>query len=346
MWALEKSKAKPGLELVEKAKPSICENEVLIQPLKSAICGTDVHIYKWDKWAQETLTLPLTIGHEFVGRITEVGSQVSQLQKGDLVCGEGHVTCGQCAQCRSGQRHLCRKTQGLGIHFDGCFAEFFKLPAYNVIKLPSSIPLSTAAILDPIGNAVHTSLECKIVGKDILISGAGAIGHIATLIALGCGANRVVITDVNEYRLNLLPLNNRLYRVNLTKHSLEAWLKSNSQLNLKFESLFEVSGHPDAFPTLIHHASHGAKIAVLGICPEKIPLELNTIVFHALNIQGIYGRKIFETWYQSLALIQSGLNFSSIITHEIDYKQFDEAFDLCLKGQCGKIIMNMNMNNE
>lgn len=339
MKALIKKERAPGIWMEDIPIPTPKENEVLIRTKKTAICGTDVHIYKWDAWSQKTVIPPLVIGHEFVGEIVQIGSQVKGLKIGERISGEGHLVCGQCAFCRKGLKHLCPQTRGLGYHHSGCFAEYFTLPAENVFVLPSSISDDLAAILDPLGNAIHTALTFNLIGEDVLITGVGPVGLMATAIAKKVGAHRIVVTDANDYRLNLARHLGATDTVNITRTSLSDALKS---LGIKngFGIGLEMSGHPDGLRDLVEQVHHGGKIALLGLLPPNTPIDWDLVIFKMLTIKGIYGREIFNTWYQMVALIESGLDITPIITHHFPATRFQEAFDVMMSGQSGKVILD------
>lgn len=338
MRALIKQSAGPGLVLGEVPKPNIGPTDVLIKVEKSAICGTDLHIYKWDAWAQKTIPVPMHVGHEFMGRIESIGNEVVGLKVGDRVSGEGHLTCGMCRNCRAGRRHLCRNTKGIGVNIPGSFAEYLALPAVNVFALPTEIPDRLAAIFDPFGNAVHTALAFNLIGEDILITGAGPIGIMAVAIAKHVGARHVVISDVNEYRLELA----RKMGATLAVHSQKTDLKAvMSQLKMTegFDIGLEMSGHPGAFASMLSVMNHGGKIAMLGILGQA-SIDWDLVIFRGLTIKGIYGRQMFETWYQMASMLQSGLKIDPVITHELKISEFERGFELMASGQCGKVILS------
>lgn len=342
MKALSKLKSEKGLWLVDALKPTCRHDEVLIKIKKTAICGTDLHIYNWDAWAQKTVPVPLIVGHEFMGVIVEVGNAVKHFSVGDRVSGEGHLTCGYCRNCRAGNRHLCRETKGIGYHVPGIFAEYFAMPAHNVYKLPDDISDSVAAILDPFGNAVHTTLEFDLVGEDVLITGAGPIGLMAIQIAKKVGARHVVIADVNPFRLALAEKMGAT-RTLLSDSDSDGMLqKIMHELNMTegFDVGLEMSGNENAFRMMLNAMNHGGRIAMLGIPPKPFPVDWSQVIFKSLKIAGIYGRRMFETWYKGVALLQSGVDISSVITAEYHYTEFEKAFSDMILGKAGKIVLN------
>lgn len=339
MKALVKKEAKVGLWLDEVPMPEVAENEVLIKTHKSSICGTDVHIYKWDEWAQKTIPIPMIVGHEFMGEIAKLGKNVTGLKVGDRVCGEGHIVCNQCPNCRIGKKHLCPNTKGVGVNRSGSFAEYFVLPAENVFPLPSNISDDIASIFDPYGNAVHTALSFNLVGEDVLITGAGPIGIMAVAIAKKAGARHVVITDVNEYRLDLAKKMGATAAVNIQKDKLEEIMQS-LDMQHGFTVGLEMSGHPNGLTTLLEKVRHGGHIALLGILPPDTVIDWDLVIFKMLTLKGIYGREIFSTWYQMVHLIDAGLDLSPIITHHFPIEEFQKGFDVMLSGQSGKVILN------
>lgn len=339
MKSLSKLKSEPGIWMTDVPMPTIGHNDVLIKIRKTAICGTDVHIYNWDAWAQKTIPVPMTIGHEFVGEIVELGSEVKGLKVGDRVSGEGHITCGHCRQCRAGKRHLCRNTEGTGCDRVGCFSEYLSFPAFNVFPLPADLPDDIASILDPFGNAVHTALSFDLVGEDILITGAGPIGIMAVAIARHVGARHIVISDVNEYRLDLAKKMGVTRAVNPSKENFRDVMK---ELGMQegFDVGFEMSGNGIAFNSMLEVMNHGGRVAILGIPPEKVAIDWNLVIFKGLFLKGIYGREMFETWYKMVSMLQSGLNISQIITHHFPVDDFEKAFQTMRAGNCGKVILN------
>jgi threonine 3-dehydrogenase len=339
MKALVKAKAEKGIWLQDVPVPTIGHNDVLIKIKSTSICGTDAHIYNWDAWAQKTIKVPMTIGHEFMGEIVELGSEVIGLKVGQRVSGEGHITCGYCRKCRAGNQHLCRNTIGLGVNRTGCFAEYLSFPAKNVYPLPDNIPNNIASFLDPLGNAVHTALSFDLVGEDVLITGAGPIGIMAAAICKKVGARFVVITDVNNYRLDLAKKIGDITTVNPQTDSLDDTMK---KLGLKegFDVGLEMSGNAAGFNQMLEHMNHGGKIALLGIPSAPISIDFNHIIFKGLILKGIYGREMFDTWYKMVMLLQSGLNIQPVLTHEISYKDFQKGFDVMATGQSGKVVMH------
>ena len=339
MKALYKSKRAPGLEFIDVPDPKTGMRDVKIRVLKTGICGTDLHIESWDSWADKNLEPPFIPGHEFVGRVSEIGSEVTTLKVGDLVSGEGHIVCGLCRNCRAGRRHLCMNTVGVGVNRDGAFAEFVVIPESNVWLHPDDIDLDLASIFDPLGNAVHTALSFPIVGEDVLITGAGPIGLMAAAIARFVGARFIVITDVNEFRLNLAREMGVDAAINVGAHDLSA---IRSQLGMKegFDVAFEMSGHQSAIPMILSNVGHGARIAALGLPKDSITFDWAKVVTHMITIKGIYGREMFETWYSMNSMVQKGLDVSKVITHRFPAHEWVGAFDLARSGNCGKIILD------
>jgi len=342
MKALCKLKAEPGIWLTDIPVPEIGHNDVLIKIRKTAICGTDAHIYKWDKWAQATIQVPMAIGHEFVGEIVDLGIEVTGLKVGDRVSGEGHVTCGHCRQCRAGKRHLCRNSEGIGVNRPGCFAEYLKLPAVNVFKLPLSISDDIASFLDPLGNAVHAALSFDLVGEDVLITGAGPIGIMAGLIAKQVGARFIVISDVNPYRLELAKRVGIARVLNAQHESLHDVM---SELSMRrgFDIGLEMSGNGKALNDMLEVMNHGGRVAILGIPPEPVAINWNHVIFKGLFLKGIYGREMFDTWYKMASLLQSGLDVSPIITHHFPLSEFQAAFEAVCSGNSGKVILDWKL---
>jgi len=339
MHALVKARSAPGIDLQDVAQPAPGPNDVLIRVKRAAICGTDMHIYNWDAWAQKTIPVPMPVGHEYCGEVVEVGSEVSGFKVGDRVSGEGHITCGYCRNCRAGRRHLCRNTIGVGVNRPGAFAEFVVIPAFNAFKLPAAIDDEIAAILDPLGNAVHTALAFDVVGEDVLITGAGPIGIMAAAIVRFIGARNVVITDVNDYRLELARKMGATLALNVTRDKLEDAMK---QLGMQegFDVGLEMSGNAAALRDMLRTMHHGGSIAMLGIPPTEVAIDWNEVILKGLTIKGIYGRQMFETWYKMAALLQSGLNIRPVITHRLPYTQYQHAFEIMGKGQSGKVVMD------
>ncbi|MEX9759149.1 L-threonine 3-dehydrogenase [Providencia rettgeri] len=339
MKALSKLKAEPGIWMTDVPKPELGHNDVMIKIRKTAICGTDVHIYNWDEWSQKTIPVPMVVGHEYIGEIVAIGQEVKGFKIGDRVSGEGHITCGHCRNCRGGRTHLCRNTIGVGVNREGCFAEYLVIPAFNAFKIPDNIPDEIAAIFDPFGNAVHTALSFDLVGEDVLVSGAGPIGIMAAAVCRHVGARHVVITDVNDYRLELAKKMGVSRAVNVSRENLKDVM---TELGMKegFDVALEVSGSPAAFHTMLDTMNHGGRIALLGIPPASMATDWSQVIFKGLFIKGIYGREMFETWYKMATLIQSGLDLSPIITHQFSIDEFQKGFDIMRSGQSGKVILN------
>ena len=339
MKALAKTKPEPGLQLVDVPEPVIGINDVLIRVQRTGICGTDLHIYKWDAWAQKTIPVPMVVGHEFVGEIVAVGANVNDFAVGDVVSGEGHVVCGRCRNCMAGRRHLCADTKGVGVNRPGAFAEYLSLPMTNVWQHSPGVDRDVAAIFDPFGNAVHTALSFPVLGEDVLITGAGPIGIMAAAIVKHAGARFVVVTDVNEYRLALAKKMGATVALNVRTGTVRDVQK---QLGMKegFDVGLEMSGNPVAFRDLIDNMCHGGKIAMLGIPAEQMAIDWNKVVFNMLTIKGIYGREMYETWYQMSVMLESGLNIAPVITHRLPYTQYESGFAAMKSGECGKVILN------
>ena len=341
MKALVKSKSEPGLWLEDAPVPEIGLNDVLIKVDRTGICGTDIHIYKWDAWAQRTIPAPMVIGHEFVGEIVQVGSNVKDFFPGDVVSGEGHVVCGRCRNCLAGRRHLCADTKGVGVNRPGAFAEYLALPMTNVWHHNGNINRDVASIFDPFGNAVHTALSFPVLGEDVLITGAGPIGIMAAAVVRHAGARFVVITDVNPYRLELARKMGVTLAVDVRETDLRGVQKKLGMAE-GFDVGLEMSGNAAAFRDMIANMSHGGKIAMLGIPEKEMAIDWNTVVFSMLTIKGIYGREMYETWYKMTVMLQSGLDISPVITHRFHYTEFQRGFDAMLSGQSGKVILNWN----
>jgi len=339
MKALVKAKSERGIWMEDIATPEVGHNDVLIKIRRTAICGTDVHIFKWDDWAKATIPVPLAIGHEFCGEIVECGSEVKGFEAGDRVSAEGHITCGVCRNCRAGRRHLCMNSVGVGVNRPGAFAEYLSVPAFNVFKLPETISDDMASILDPLGNATHTALSFDLVGEDVLITGAGPIGIMATAIARYAGARHIVVTDINDYRLGLATNMGATRALNVTRESIDDTMQ---KLGMEegFDVGMEMSGNPTAFQDMLRTMHHGGKVALLGIPPEDMSIDWNQVIFKGLVLKGIYGREMFETWYKMSSMLQSGLNISPIITHHFNIDDFQPAFELMESGQSGKVILN------
>ncbi len=339
MKALVKRESGPGLSLEDVPEPKIGINDVLIKVDRTGICGTDVHIYKWDAWAKATIPVPMVVGHEFVGEIIDVGSNVSDFRPGEIVSGEGHVVCGRCRNCLAGRRHLCAATKGIGVNRPGAFAEYLSLPMTNVWHHDASIDRDVASIFDPFGNAVHTALSFPVLGEDVLITGAGPIGCMAAAVVKHSGARYVVVTDVNPWRLELAKQMGATRVVDVRSESISDVQRELGMLE-GFDVGLEMSGNPAAFRDMIDQMCHGGKIAMLGIPSEEIAIDWNNVVFNMLTIKGIYGREMYETWYKMTVFIQSGLDLSPVITHRFHYTEFEQGFDVMMSGQSGKVILN------
>lgn len=341
MKALAKLKPEIGIWMTDVPKPVMGHNDLLIKIRKTAICGTDVHIYNWDEWSQSTIQVPLVAGHEYVGEVVDMGQEVRGFKVGDRVSGEGHITCGHCRNCRAGRTHLCRNTIGVGVNRDGAFAEYMVLPAFNAFKLPDNIPDDLAAIFDPFGNAVHTALSFDLVGEDVLITGAGPIGIMAAAVCRHVGARKIVVTDVNDFRLSLAKQMGATRTVNVMEEKLPDVMRELGMTE-GFDVGLEMSGVPSAFTAMLNGMNHGGKIAMLGIPPSDMAVDWTKVIFKGLQIKGIYGREMFETWYKMAALIQSGLDLTPMITHHFSIDEFQKGFDVMRSGQSGKVILNWN----
>lgn len=339
MKALVKKYPTPGLWLEEVPPPQIGINDVLIRVLRTGICGTDLHIYEWDQWAAKTISVPMIIGHEFVGQIVEVGSNVADFYPGQIVSGEGHVVCGRCRNCLAGRRHLCANTLGIGVNRPGAFAEYIALPMTNVWVHAPNIDLDIAAIFDPFGNAVHAALSFPVLGEDVLVTGAGPIGIMAAAVTKYAGARYVVISDINEYRLELAKQLGVTMTVDPTKKRLKDVQRELGMLE-GFDIGLEMSGSPEAFQEMLENMCHGGKIAMLGIPKRELPINWHTVIFNMLTIKGIYGREMYETWYKMTVMLQGGLNIKPVITHHFHYTEYEKAFEIMKTGQCGKIILH------
>ena len=339
MKALSKLKAEKGIWMVDAPSPKMGHNDLLIKIKKTAICGTDMHIYNWDEWSQRTIPVPMVVGHEYVGEVVGIGQEVKGFELGDRVSGEGHITCGHCRNCRGGRTHLCRNTTGVGVNREGSFAEYLVIPAFNAFKLPDDISDELAAVFDPFGNAVHTALSFDLVGEDVLITGAGPIGIMAVAICKHVGARNVVITDVNPYRLELAQKMGATRAVNVANEKLED-VMSELGMTEGFDVGMEMSGVPMAFQGMLEAMNHGGRIAMLGIPPSDMSIDWDKVIFKGLVIKGIYGREMFETWYKMASLIQSGLDISPIITHHFPIDEFQKGFDAMASGQSGKVILH------
>jgi len=339
MKALVKKKAKPGLWLDEVPEPGVGINDVLIRVDRAGICGTDLHIYKWDEWAQKTIPVPMVVGHEFVGEVVQAGSNVTDFFPGDVVSGEGHVVCGRCRNCLAGRRHLCNDTKGIGVNRPGAFAEYLALPMTNVWHHKHGVDRDVAAIFDPFGNAVHTALSFPVLGEDVLITGAGPIGIMAVAIVKHAGARFSVITDVNDYRLELAKRMGATVALNVKNGGLR---EVQQRLGMKegFDVGLEMSGSPAALRDMIDNMSHGGKIAMLGIPSEPIAIDWNKVVFNMLTIKGIYGREMYETWYKMTVMLESGLDIKPVITHRFHHTDFQKGFEVMMSGQAGKVILD------
>jgi len=339
MKALVKTRPEPGLELCDVPVPEIGINDVLIRVERTGICGTDLHIYNWDAWAAKTIPVPLVVGHEFVGEIVEVGSNVQDFYPGEIVSGEGHVVCGRCRNCLAGRRHLCRDTKGVGVNRAGAFAEYLALPVTNVWHHADTIDRDVAAIFDPLGNAVHTALSFDVLGEDVLVAGAGPIGLMAVAVVRHAGARHVVVTDINPARLELAKTLGATVAVDVRNTSLESVM---SDLGMKegFDIGLEMSGAGAALRQMLSVMCHGGKIAMLGIPSEPIAIDWNTVVFNMLTIKGIYGREMYETWYKMTVMIESGLDITPVITHRLPFDRYQEGFAAMREGDCGKVILD------
>jgi threonine 3-dehydrogenase len=338
MKALVKSKREPGLWLEDVPEPTIGINDVLIRVRRAGICGTDLHIYNWDEWAQRTIPVPMVIGHEFVGEIVDTGSNVSDFHRGDIVTGEGHVTCGRCRNCLAGRRHLCAHTMGVGVNRPGAFADYIAVPMTNIWRHKDNVDLDIAAIYDPFGNAVHTALSFPVLAEDVLITGAGPIGIMAAAVARHAGARYVVITDVNPYRLELARKMGVTRAVNTSETPL-AQIQKELGMQEGFDVGLEMSGNSSAFREMLANMSHGAKIAMLGIPSKEMAMDWNVVVFNMLTIKGIYGREMYETWYKMAVMLESGVDIRPVITHRYGYKDFEQAFATVRSGCSGKVII-------
>ena len=339
MKALAKLEAAPGLTLCDVDRPAVGPNDILIKIRKTAICGTDVHIWKWDDWARKTIPVPMHVGHEYVGTVVELGSEVQGFKIGDRVSGEGHITCGHCRNCRAGRRHLCRNTVGVGVNRPGAFAEYLSLPASNVVHLDDRISDETASIMDPFGNATHTALSFPLIGEDVLITGAGLIGTMATGICRFAGARYVVVSDFSDYRLEIAKKMGATLTVNPSKgETIQGAMK---ELHMRgFDVGLEMSGAPSAFRDMIDNMYNGSKISLLGILPNTTTVDWNKIIFKALTLKGIYGREMWETWYKMEQMLISGFDLNPVITHRFGIDEFQQGFDIMESGQCGKVILS------
>lgn len=337
--SLSKLKPEPGIWMTQEPMPELGHNDLLIKINKTAICGTDIHIFNWDEWSQKTIPVPMVVGHEYAGEVVAIGQEVRGFEVGDRVSGEGHITCGHCRNCRAGRTHLCRNTVGVGVDRRGCFSEYLVIPAFNAFKLPDEISDDLAAIFDPFGNAVHTALSFDLVGEDVLITGAGPIGIMAAAVAKHVGARHVVITDVNEYRLDLARKMGATRAVNVSKEKLSD-VMSELGMTEGFDVGLEMSGVPVAFTDMLANMNNGGKIAMLGIPGNDMAIDWSQVIFKGLTLKGIYGREMFETWYKMASLIQSGLDISPIITHHYKVDDFEQGFEIMRSGQSGKVILD------
>ena len=338
MKALIKPFPAPGLELTDVPVPEYGHNDVLVEVQQASICGTDLHIQTWDEWAASTIPIGMVVGHEYMGRVAAIGSEVRGVAVGQRVSGEGHVTCGTCRNCRAGQRHHCRNTVGVGVNRAGAFAEFVVIPAVNIFPIPNDVNDDIATLLDPLGNATHTALAFPLVGEDILITGAGPIGLMAGAIANHVGARHVVITDVNDYRLKLAARLGIERAVRADRETLESVMADLGMIE-GFDVGMEMSGNPKALRDMLHVMNHGSKVALLGIPPTEAPIDWNDVIFKGLTMQGIYGRRMFETWYQMTALLQGGLDISPVITHHFPFQEWETAFATARSAEAGKVIL-------
>lgn len=338
MKALVKKEAGQGLWLKDVAIPEYGINDVLIRVLRTAICGTDMHIYNWDEWAQKTIPVPMIVGHEFVGEIVEIGSNVNDFKAGQIVSGEGHVVCGRCRNCLAGRRHLCAHTSGIGVDRPGAFAEYVVLPMANVWEHRAGIDLDIAALFDPLGNAVHTALQFDLLGEDVLITGAGPIGAMAAAVCRHAGARHVVVTDINPKRLKKARELGATHTVDVRTETIA---DAQQQLGMSegFDVGLEMSGNPDAFRELLANMCHGGKVSILGILGNDVAIDWNIVIFNMLTLKGIYGREMYETWYKMSVMVESGLPINSVITHRLDYSEFQQGFDAMNTGDASKVIL-------
>jgi threonine 3-dehydrogenase len=339
MKALVKDQAAPGLWMKDVPEPELGINDVLIRIKRTAICGTDLHIYNWDDWAQKTIPVPMVVGHEFVGEITEVGANVNDFRPGQIVSGEGHVVCGRCRNCMAGRRHLCAHTSGIGVNRPGAFAQYLALPMSNVWEHSPGIDLDVAALFDPFGNAVHTALQYDLLGEDVLITGAGPIGVMAAAVCKHAGARHVVITDLIDQRLELAATLGATRTVNASRETL-AEVQGELGMDEGFDVGLEMSGSPRAFNDLLDNMCHGGKVAILGIPTENAAIDWNKVIFNMLTLKGIYGREMYETWYKMSVMIDSGLDISPVITHRLAYRDFQQGFEVMNSGEASKVILN------
>jgi len=339
MKALVKATAGPGLVLQDVPEPEVGPMDVLIRIKKTSICGTDVHIWKWDKWAQRTIPVPMHVGHEFCGVVEAVGAGVTDVKPGEMVSGEGHIVCGRCRNCLAGRRHLCPNTKGVGVNRPGAFAEFLSIPYRNVYHVDPSISEDIISLFDPLGNAVHTALSWDLVAEDVLITGAGPIGCMAAAVCRFAGARHVVVTDVNPWRLGLAEKLGATRTVDVSKESL-ADVKAELGMKEGFDVCLEMSGHPSGLADILEHSSNGAKVSLLGIFPDKVAIDWDKVIFKGLVLKGIYGREMFETWYKMGSMVRAGLDVASVITHRYHYTEFEKGFETMLSGQSGKVVLD------
>jgi threonine 3-dehydrogenase len=339
MKALVKSRREPGITMEDVPVPEIGPNDLLVRIAKTAICGTDIHIYNWDAWSQRTIPVPMVVGHEFVGVVDKVGAAVDGYRVGDRVSGEGHITCGHCRNCRAGRRHLCRNTKGIGVTRAGCFAQYLSIPAVNAFRIPDSITDDVASVFDPYGNAAHTALSFDLVGEDVLITGAGPIGIMGVAIAKHVGARFVVITDINDYRLELAMRMGATRAVNIAREDLHS-VMAGLGMTEGFDVGLEMSGNAEAFRSLLDVMNNGGRVAILGIFSTDVAIDWSQVIFKGLILKGIYGREMFETWYKMTSMLQSGLDISSVITHHFPVDEYEKAFSVMRSGQSGKVILD------
>lgn len=339
MKALVKKEAAPGLWMEDVPRPEPGINDVLIRIHRTSLCGTDLHIYKWDEWARRTIPVPMIVGHEFAGVIEEVGSNVHDFHPGDVVSGEGHLVCGRCRNCLAGRRHLCAHTQGVGVNRTGCFAEYLVIPVTNVWHADPRIPMDILSCFDPLGNATHTALSFDLLGEDVLITGAGPIGCMAAAIARHAGARHVVVTDTNPWRLELARRLGATRTVDITAESLTDVQRELGMME-GFDVSLEMSGSPAAMETILENACHGGKIALLGIFPERFAINWDRVIFNMLTIKGIYGREMYETWYKMTMMIQTGLDISPVITHRLHFTEYEKGFEAMMSGRAGKVVLD------
>ncbi len=341
MKALVKRSAEPGIWMENVPMPTVSTNEVLVKVEKTAICGTDLHIYNWDEWSQRTIHPPLVIGHEFVGKIVELGLGVHNYSVGDRVSAEGHITCGMCRNCRAGRRHLCTHTKGIGVNRDGAFAEYITVPASNLWLIPDKISSEIAACFDPLGNATHCALSFTVVGEDVLITGAGPIGIMAAGICRFIGARHIVVTDINDFRLELAGKMGATHLVNVARENLDEAMRAQN-IHEGFDLGLEMSGNPEAFNDMLHHMYHGGRVALLGILPAKTLIDWDQVIFKGLHIKGIYGREMFETWYKMTQMVTGGLDLNPVLTHRLAIDDYMIGFEAMKSGECGKVVCSWN----